>query len=460
MLSEESIIATTPEAIEEVMNIKSYDFQKPAHQRKLQAFFLGDGVASADEDDHRYLRKAIAPAFSHQRVRNMYSGFWRKSVQLTKGVDQAVTQSRSESTAQLLDVKIDDAPETAVIEMVHWANKVTLDLIGIATIGRDFQTLQDENDPIVANYEELLHPTTGKVVYLAASLMFGLNFVRRLPWQLPAKIDAVVSRLRSTCLDLVKEKRGSIDSGVEKGEDGSVASLLITSNDFSDGDIATHVQTCLPAGHETTASSFGWALYLLATHPDIQAALRDEIRKHVPSMVPNYHSPTDAELASILESLPLLNGVMNEAFRLFPALPVGVRATVRPTTLMGHQVPVGITAIICPWAVQRNPKVWGDNCDEFVPERWIDTDEKTGIRTPNKLGGASSTYAMLLFFYGPRTCPGQEFARAEMRCLLAAFVGKFEMALADPRKPILPHTITATRPKHGLHLRLTTLSDW
>jgi cytochrome P450 len=322
------------------------------------------------------------------------------------------------------------------------------------------QSLQNDDHPLVATYEDMLHPTTGKVIYLSMSILFSIDVVRKLPWRLVSQIQAIVTRYRMACTDLVYEKKSTTKSSVVADDDGDMTSLLIESDSFSIDEIVSHVQTFLLAGHETTASGFGWVLYLLATHIEIQTALREEIRQNVPSMMLTDPLPTSDVLGSILESLPLLNGVLNESLRLFPPLPLGGRTTVRPTTLMGYDVPVGTPAIICPWAVNRNPQVWGHDSDDFVPERWIDTNEETGVQTPNNLGGAGSTYAVLTFFYGPRTCPGQGFARAELRCLLAAFVGKFDMAMADPNKPILPRTVSSTRPKHGLNLKLTTLSDW
>jgi cytochrome P450 len=121
ILTREVLLVTNPKAVDELMNIRSYDFQKDPEQRKVFAYFLGEGGMSAvDGDRHKYLRKAIGPAFSHRRVRNMYSSFWNKSIQLANGVAQQVAEKASEQTGPG-----DDAP-TAVIEMTHWANKATL----------------------------------------------------------------------------------------------------------------------------------------------------------------------------------------------------------------------------------------------------------------------------------------------------------------------------------------------
>jgi len=202
--------------------------------------------------------------------------------------------------------------------------------------------------------------------------------------------------------------------------------------------------------HETTSSAFTWATYLLATHPDIQTRLRQEVRENIPS------SPgPEVELAQLLESLPLLNAICNETLRLYPTVPITVRDTVRPTTINDTFIPVGTQLIISPWAINRSPELWGENASEFVPDRWINEDGK-----PNNNGGAESNYAITTFLHGPRSCIGGNFAKAELRCLLAAFVSAFEMELGMPQEKIIPAGVITTKPRDGMSLKLKLLESW
>merc|ERR1712224_515823 len=45
----------------------------------------------------------------------------------------------------------------------------------------------------------------------------------------------------------------------------------------SDTVVYDNVQTCMWAGHESTAASFSFILYGLSTRPDVQKKLRDEV---------------------------------------------------------------------------------------------------------------------------------------------------------------------------------------
>jgi cytochrome P450 len=206
------------------------------------------------------------------------------------------------------------------------------------------------------------------------------------------------------------------------------------------------------ASHETTSSALTWSSYLLSKHPDIQTRLRTEVHQHIPN--PKALSDPTTNVASLLESMPYLNGVCNEVLRLFPTVPLTARITIRDTTVAGHFVPKDTVIMVSPWAINRNPKLWGPDAEEFVPARWID---KNGRATMN--GGAESNYSFLTFLHGPRSCIGERFARAELRALLAALVGAFEFEMADPDEDVIVGGTITSKPKNGMKLKLRPV-EW
>jgi cytochrome P450 len=204
----------------------------------------------------------------------------------------------------------------------------------------------------------------------------------------------------------------------------------------------------MAAGHETTSSALTWASYLLSKHPDIQDRLRTEIQQYIPD--PGFLQSSNFDVASLLESMPYLNGVCNEVLRLYPTIPVTARLSVRDTTVAGAFIPKGTMLFIVPWAINRNPQLWGEDAEDFIPTRWID--KSTGRATMN--GGADSNFAFLTFLHGPRSCIGERFARAELRALLTAFVGHFEMAMADPNEEVIVGGTITSKPVNGMRLKL------
>ena len=191
----------------------------------------------------------------------------------------------------------------------------------------------------------------------------------------------------------------------------------------------------------------------MATNPAAQKRLRREVHESIPDpkalLAPHY------DIAGLLESLPFLNAVCNETLRLYPTLPITSRVARCDTSINGQFVPKGTLSFIVPWATNRDKNLWGEDAELFRPERWLDPD--TG--RANFIGGADSNFSFLTFLHGPRSCIGQNFARAEFRALLAAFGGSFEIEMADPNEKVkIGGTITA-KPINGMKLRLKPV-EW
>jgi cytochrome P450 len=382
--------------------------------------FIGTGLITAEGDEHRRLRKDCAPAFSFRRIKDLYPIFWEVSGHLTSGISRKLAQE-----------------ETEIVEVNHWANLATTDIIGMAAMGKDFGSLQQGQDhPLIANFEEITNPSTEKVIYFALNILGLSRMVRLLPWRMNKLADTISSNLYNHCATLVDEKQSELAKPAgDLHTHKDILSHLINSTTLTHKQLVDQLLTILSAGHGTTSVTFTWMTYLLAKNPEIQRRLRAEIHQNVPS--PDAPVNCD-ELSSILQSLPLLNGVCNETLRLYPAINIIYRNTVRPTMLLGNLVPAGIQVILSPWATNRSESLWGAGATEFRPERWIETDAGTGVKKPNNSGGAVSNYANLTFLHGPRSCIGHAFAAAELRCLAAMFVGKFKFEMADPDEVIIP----------------------
>jgi len=444
LFNSDRLLITDPKALSEILVTKSYDFEKPVPLRNFLRKILGDGLIIVEGDIHKFQRKNVSPAFSFRHIKDLYPIFWDKASTLVQRIGQQVAENPEPGSTE----------KTSVVELNHWANLVTMDIIGMAAMGRDFQSLRNTQDPLIQLYEELLEPTTEKQIYFVAQV-FAPTITKYLPWKLNQRVNAITTGLTDICLKLVADKKVAMKT--EPANHKDILSLLLKSENFSDHQLVDQMLTFLAAGHETTSSAFTWTAYLLTQHPEIQKALRDEVRANLPA--PGQPVPDDFDIAAVLESLPLLNGVCNETIRLYPTVPITVRVANKNTSLLGTFVPKGCQVILCPYAINRHPKLWGDNADDFVPERWIDVDEK-GERHPNASGGAPSNYAILTFLHGPRSCIGQGFAKAELRAITAAFVGSFDFAMADPNEKVIVHGVVTTKPKNGMNLRLKYLGDW
>jgi cytochrome P450 len=160
------------------------------------------------------------------------------------------------------------------------------------------------------------------------------------------------------------------------------------------------------AGHETTAMTLCWTMLLLASHPEIQYAVADEVRAALRGAPPTIDD---------LERMPLLNHVVDESMRLLPATPMlFFRRCVEPFELAGRRMPVGSTVLLSPLLTHRDPELYPEP-QRFRPQRW------DSLRP--------STYQYLPFGAGPRRCVGAGFAGQAIRLTLAVLLQRVRLSM-------------------------------
>ena len=155
--------------------------------------------------------------------------------------------------------------------------------------------------------------------------------------------------------------------------------------------------TALVAGHETTASQLAWALERIAREPAVASRLAAEI---------------DAG-----ESDEYLSATVTEILRLRPVLPnAEPRLTKREVVIGGVRYPPGVVLLASAYLVHHDPSIY-EQPGAFRPERFLGT-------TPG-------TYTWIPFGGGRRRCLGASFAVQEMKIVLKAVVGRYELTVPE-----------------------------
>jgi cytochrome P450 len=428
LFNESRVLVTNPKALGEVLVQRNYDFVKPGRVRLGLGRLLGVGILLAEGDEHKRQRKLLMPAFAFRHVKDLYPIFWNKSKEMTSRMLEAIKSSPEASN---------------VIEIREWSSRATLDIIGLAGMGQDFDSLSNPENDLYQTYNSIF--AGGNRGAQLVQLLLGLIphwLAIALPLKRNDQIGKAIGTIKSVARDLIADKRAKLEKGEAKQVD--ILSVAMESGGFSDEDLVNQLMTFLAAGHETTASAMSWAVMLLCKYPDVQTKLREEIRSQL-----DLNGDIDS---TQIDRLPYLNAVLNETMRLFPPVPLTLRETAHDTTIQGHFIPASTTVVICPWAINTSEHLWGADAKEFNPDRWL------GAGKANT-GGADSNYAITTFLHGPRSCIGKDFAKAEFACLVAALVGRFEMEYENGDWELkIPGGITA-KPKGGLRVRLRDVEE-
>jgi cytochrome P450 len=371
------------------------------------------------------MRKAMLPAFSFRHIKDLYPVFWLKACESVKAIAEA--QQTDADTKQ-------PSPQSAYL----WASRTSLDIIGLAGAGHDFKALQNPDDELLVTYRSLFDEEGPLFFFETIGLNIPVEQLIKLPLKTFGKLRRASSRMREFALDLIRTKQRDLLATNQMSND--ILGIALSSGAFDEQGLVGQLMTFLAAGHETTASALVWAVYLLAKHPYIQTRLRKEVREELPSP-----SKKEANVdAHLIDKLSYLNAVCNEVLRFFPSAPMTARVAAVNTTICTQPIPKGTPIIISSWATNVSRDLWGEDAMVFNPERWL----KPG---QSHTGGVSSNFANLTFLHGPRSCIGKDFARSEFACLLAAWVGRFELSFPDGVVPPPEYIgyVTA-KPRYGM----------
>jgi len=274
--------------------------------------------------------------------------------------------------------------------------------------------------------------------YQRTQPLMNLGAFLRLPSWAPRlhrrRTRAAARRIRGLIAGLVDQRLAEVAEG--RAPDDLATKILTTADPETDerfdaDEMVDQVAIFFLAGHETSAAALGWALYLLATHPEIQDRVAAEAREYM-------DDPTFARL-SVLKTT---RDVFRETLRLYPPVPMMVRETSRAERLRDRDARRGDLVVLSPWHLHRHERLW-DNPDAFDPDRWQDPATRDSQRD-----------AYMPFSAGPRVCTGAGFAMAEGVILLAAILAHWRLAPVAGRVPV-PQAHLTVRAAEGIWLDLS-----
>jgi cytochrome P450 len=216
---------------------------------------------------------------------------------------------------------------------------------------------------------------------------------------------------------------------------GFISHLLSSDNKLigrklTDFEVAAQAFTFLLAGYETTASALAFTAYWVARSPDKEAKLLAEIDAFGRAGVPTFDD---------LGQFPYLDAVFSEALRLSPPAAFGTIRAAREDFQVcgGLTIRKGWFINTAQYSFQNNPKYWGKDHDQFIPERFL-TERGTSMA------------AWAPFGDGGRSCVGIRFAKAEAKIALIRLYQSFTLRLTDGQIPLKTKTTITMAPKHGI----------
>ncbi|XP_023744765.2 alkane hydroxylase MAH1 [Lactuca sativa] len=202
--------------------------------------------------------------------------------------------------------------------------------------------------------------------------------------------------------------------------------------------------TLMTAGKDSTASALSWFFYNVARNPTVEGKILKEIHTHFEGKVGQRWNTEE------LGKMVYLHGALCESLRLFSPVPFNYKSPLRQDILpSGHQVDLNTKIIISFYSMGRMKSVWGEDCMEFKPERWIS--HKGGIKH-------EPSYKFTTFSSGPRTCVGKKMALTQLQIVSSIIIYHYHFELVEDHT-VLPAGSMVLSMKHGLKVKLTKRSE-
>ena len=386
-----------PTALRRILLEKVEEYPKSVVTKNLLRPAIGESLFVAEGAHWRWQRRAAAPAFSARNI----------------GALAPVMTAAAEASAD----RIATAGPRAVNvydEMV----RATFEVISDVTLSGERHFDRAAMHRAIDNYIDV----AGRVSLFDIAGMPG--WVPR-----PGRVFSgnALKKMKSVADEAIGQRR-------QAKQPPDLLDLLIAGTDpetqrqMRGPEIRDNLLTFIVAGHETTALTLSWALYLLSFAPEQQERAAEEARTQLGDR---------AATADDVASMPFIRAVVDEALRLYPPAGIISRTAQQADTLCGREVRPGDTVMVPIYALHRNRLLW-DNPDAFDPDRFM--------------GGAPvDRYAYLPFGDGPRICIGAGFALQEAVIILATLLARFrfEAVAGKTPKPVL---IITTRPEGGVWL--------
>ncbi|KAJ3672236.1 hypothetical protein LUZ60_006957 [Juncus effusus] len=200
----------------------------------------------------------------------------------------------------------------------------------------------------------------------------------------------------------------------------------------------------LIAGRDTNSSGMTWMLWLLSQNPCVEEKILQEL-----SSIPQ-SSTSDSDGMVVfnpaeLDKIAYLHAAVLESLRLFPPLPFNLKGVEKPDVLpSGTMTTPNMKIIVCIYAMGRMETIWGKDCMEFKPERWISNDGKLKYEP---------SYKFLTFHTGLRTCLGKDMALMQIKTTVAAMIYNFHFEVVKGHV-IEPRLSTILHMKNGLMMNV------
>lgn len=397
--------------VKRIMIDEVKEFPKSALLHELLSPLLGESIFTTNGETWKKQRKLLNPSFEMTRINKVFDLMNDAVHDLMKRFEQY--------------------PDKSVIEVDEMMTFVTADVIFRTIMSAKLDPKEGKKilNAFTTFQEQSVHSAMRKMFYFPKWLSYILGESKRLK---------AGECIRNSLKTIIKPRYEQVDLNTKAKYNDILESLLRvvdaqTNQRFSFEEILDQVAMLFLAGHETTASSLTWTLYLLSSYPKEQEEAFNEL-------IQILQGEEEIQI-SHLKQLKFLHNIFKESLRLYPPVGFFAREASTPTKIRDKDVKKGSGVVVAPWLIHRHESFW-ENANEFNPYRF-DKDYKKDAYLP--------------FGMGERICIGQGFAMQEAILILANILKTYKLELENNFIPDVVGRLTI-RSANGMKIKFSKRS--
>lgn len=385
-----------PDLIKEVLVTKQNSFHKSRPFQEMKTL-LGEGLLTSEDEFHMRQRRLIQPSFTKQHV-------------------QSYAEKMTMITEECISSWIDEEERLISRDMME----LTLAIIAKTMFSMD---MKQGHEKVGKHLDIIMNIATKRIRSVLKSPLALKTPQNKSLTEAIKKIDEVLFE--------IIEKRSNLDT------QNDLLEVLMRARDEESNEVMSHQQlrdeamTIFLAGHETTANSLSWCLFLISQHPDKAKLLYEEVDRVLGKRQANYDSMKD---------LIYTQQIIWESIRLYPPAWLISRKAIDDVMIGNYKIHKGETVMMSSYIMHRSEKYFS-KAVEFIPERFIN----------GKVQGVPD-FVYFPFGGGPRVCIGNHFAIMEATLVLATLIKHYTFELVSDHHQVEAEPLITLRPKNGLRM--------
>ena len=420
----ESHITADPQNVEHILKTNFDSYPKGERFRQTLHDFLGDGILNTDGDLWRMQRKIASFEFSMRSLRN-----------LTFDTAQEEIESR------LIPLLFRACDRGETLDLQDILKRFSFDNICRLAVGVDPACLT----PSLPNleFDHAFDDATG--VVSTRFVMLWWKLFRALNLFGERRLRKAVAKIRAFLMAVIRERRREIQTLTQtQTQRVDLLSRFMDhgeqeSEKLSDEFLCDMLVSFFQAGRDSVATALVWFFWTLTHNPQVEAAILSELTQIIAARQ-DALTPQGRFSFDELKSMHYLQAALFESMRMNAPVPSDLKVAAADDVWPdGTRVRKGDLVGYHPYAMGRMKAVWGADCHQYKPERWL----HDGVFV------AASSFKFPVFQAGPRICLGKEVAIMQMKLIAASILHHFALSVPPGFQPVYKISLVLAM-AHGL----------